>query len=96
MAFYVELIKSENEDQDFVYYIYQFSLPSDAYQTAGGKIRYKSKQVRGKLKIEKRNGNVHTVELAEGENGSHIKRAGWALMRHWVNGEYPDKTYWIS
>ncbi|HEY2566590.1 MAG TPA: hypothetical protein VGH95_02615 [Candidatus Aquirickettsiella sp.] len=96
MAFCIEVIKTGQEDEHFVYYTYQFTVAGDQYRSASGKLRYKSKIVRGKLKIDKRNGDVHTLELAEGDNGMYAERAGWALMRHWKLGEYPDKTCWAS
>jgi hypothetical protein len=49
-----------------------------------------------KLKIDKRNGDVHTLELAEGDNGMYAQRASWALIKHWKNGEFPEKTCWAS
>lgn len=96
MAFCIEVIKTGQEDEHFVYYTYQFIVAGDQYRSASGKIRYKSKVVNGKLKIDKRNGDVHSLELAEGDNGMYAERAGWALMRHWKSGEYPDKTCWAS
>jgi hypothetical protein len=92
----VEVYKSEQEDENFVYYIYQFTLRGEEYKSASGKTRYKLKLVSGKLKIDKKNGDVHTLELAEGDNGSYARCASWALMRHWKKGEYPEKTFWES
>jgi hypothetical protein len=96
MAFYIELLKTDQEDNLFVYYVYRYSLPGEKYETANGKTRFKLKEVSGKLKIDKNNGDVHTIELAEGDNGMHAQRACWALMKHWKLGEYPDKTCWAS
>lgn len=96
MAFYIEVIKANEEDEYFVYYVYQFSLPVHEFKTASGKVRYKSKMVNGQLKIDKRNGDVHTLELAEGDEGFHAQRASWALMKHWKVNEYPEKTCWTS
>lgn len=96
MAFLIELIKTGKEDKNFVYYSYQFTLPTDEFKTASGKVRYKTKVVSGILKIDKRNADVHTLELAEGDSGNYAKRASWALMKCWQKGEYPDKTYWES
>ena len=95
MAFCIDIFKFDQKD-DFIYYIYQFSIPGEEYKSASGKIRYKLKLVTGKLKIDKRNGDVHTIELAEGDKGLHAQRASWALIKHWKNGEYPDKTFWAS
>jgi hypothetical protein len=96
MAFCIEVFKIGQEDECFVYYTYQFSIAGDEYKSASGKTRYKSKVVSGKLKIDKRNGDVHTIEFAEGDHGMYAERAGWALMKHWKLGEYPDKTLWVS
>lgn len=96
MGMLVEVIKSGIEDENFVYYIYQFSIPSEEYKSKSGKIRYKSKVVSGKLKIDKRSGDVHTIELAEGDTGSHAKCAVLALIKNWQKGDYPDKAYWES
>lgn len=96
MAFCINILKMHQEDEHFVYYIYQYSIPGEEYKSASGKSRYKSKVVCGKLKIDKRNGDVHTLELAESDNGMYAQRASWALMKHWKKGEYPDKTCWVS
>ena len=96
MGLRVEVIKLGKEDKNFVYYTYQFSIPGEEYKSASGKIRYKLKIVIGRLKIDKKNGDVHTIELAEGDPGSYAKCASWALIRHWQKGEYPDKAYWES
>ena len=96
MGLYVEVIKSDKEDKKFVYYTYQYPVTGEEYKSASGKIRYKLKVVSGRLKIGKRNGDVHTVELAEGDAGSYAKCASLALIKHWQKGEYPDKVYWES
>lgn len=96
MAFYIEIFKMGKEDENFVYYAYQFSGPIREIKANNGKIRYKSEQVSGKLKIDKRSGEVHTIEFAQGDSGNYAKRASWALIKHWKNGEYPDKTCWAS
>lgn len=96
MAFYIEVIKISQEDEHFVYYTYQFTVAGDQYRSASGKIRYKSKVVSGKLKIDKRNGDVHTLELAESDNGMRAQLSAWTLIKHWKKGEFPDKTCWAS
>jgi hypothetical protein len=96
MAFCMEVFKSGQEDECFIYYTYQFSIAGDEYKSASGKIRHKLRVVSGRLKIDKRNGDIHTVELAENDNGIHAERAGWTLMKYWKSGEYPDKTLWAS
>ncbi|WP_444908174.1 hypothetical protein ACJJIR_09670 [Microbulbifer sp. SSSA008] len=51
----------------------------------------------GKIKIRKDNGDVLIIEPAEGdEREAQAQRAGFALMKHWRQGEFPDKTYWAS
>lgn len=96
MAFYIDLYKTDQEDDHFVYYTYQFSIQGDEYKSASGKIRYKLKEVAGKLKIDKKNGDVYTLELAESDNGMYAQRASWALIKHWKDGEFPEKTCWAS
>jgi hypothetical protein len=92
----VEIIKLDKEDKDFVFYTYQFSLPGDEFKTTAGKIRYKLKVVSGSLKINKENGDVYTVKLAEGDSGSQARCASSVLIKHWLKGEYPDKACWAS
>jgi len=92
----IEVLKAEQDDENFVNYTYRFTIPGEEYKSASGKTRYKLKIVSGSLKIDKRDGDVHTLELAEGDNGSYARCASWALMRHWKLGEYPEKTYWES
>ena len=96
MAFYIEVLKDGPEDENFVYYVYQFSIPDSEYKSASGKTRYTLKVVSGKLKIDKKNGDVHTIEFAESDNGMYAQRASWALIRHWKEGEFPEKTCWAS
>ncbi len=95
MAFYVEVIKMK-EDKYFIHYKYQFKLPGDQYKSSTGKIRFKSKLVSGILKLDKLKGDVYVIEFAEGDQGNHAKRASWALMKHWLTGEFPEKTTWAS
>lgn len=95
MAFYIELTKTSNE-QDYVYYDYEFSFVAEVVRNEKGKLRGKSKLVKGKVRICKKTGGVEILELAEGDNGMHAQRASWALMKHWKKGEFPDKTCWAS
>ena len=96
MAIYVELIKTDIIEPDFVYYIYQFSIVVETYRNNAGKLRNKIKQVTGVIKINKQTGEIDVVELAEGDKGSHVQRAAAALKKHWKKGEFPDKTCWAS
>lgn len=95
MAFRINAFKTK-EDKNFIYYTYQFSTQGEEYISSSGKIRYKSKLVDGQLKISKENGDVHTIKLAEGDNGIYAQRAAWALIQHWKKGEFPEKTSWAS
>ena len=53
--------------------------------------------VSGKLRIDKKKyGEVYILEMAEGDSGIRAQRAGWALMKHWRKGEFPEKTCWAS
>jgi hypothetical protein len=83
MGMLVEVIKSGKEDKNFVYYNYKFAT----FDTNTNK----SKMVSGELKIDKRNGDVHTLSFAESDKGAHARCAAWALMKHWKKGEYPTK-----
>ena len=96
MAFYIELNKVHNDEEDFTCYIYEFYLPTEPTKNAAGKLRGSSKLVNGKIKINKKTGEVDVVKLAEGDNGMYVQRASLALMKHWKKGEFPDKTCWAS
>ena len=96
MGIYVELIKSDVIDPDFVHYSYQFSIPVETYTNKAGKLRSKLIQVTGLIKIAKRTGETHVVEFAEGDKGLHAQWAAAALRKHWKKGEFPDKTCWAS
>lgn len=96
MGIYVEVIKSDVIDPEFIHYNYQFSIPAETYKNKAGKLRNKMKQVTGIIKIDRRTGETHVVELAEGDKGSHAQRAAAALRKHWEKGEYPDRTCWAS
>ncbi len=95
MAFFIELTKIGSED-NYVDYIYEFSIPYEKFKNKAGKLRCKSKLVRGRLKINKENGDVEIVELAEGDSGMYVQRASLVLMKHWRKSEFPDKTCWAS
>jgi hypothetical protein len=96
MAFYIELNKVHNDKENFAYYVYKFSLPTEPVKNAAGKLRGASKLVNGKIRINKTTGEVDVVQLSEGDNGMYVQRAGLALMKHWKKGEFPEKTFWIS
>jgi hypothetical protein len=96
MAFYIELNKTNGEQEDFVYYFYEFYLPIGTFRNAAGKLRGKSKLVKGKIKINRKSGDIDIIELAEGDNQMYVQRAAWALKKHWKLGEFPDKTCWAS
>ncbi len=95
MAFSIELYK-DIDQQGFVYYVYEFNLPTEPIKNAAGRLRGISKLVRGRVKINKTTGDVDIVELAEGDKGMYIQRAILAIIKHWKNGELPDKTCWAS
>lgn len=96
MAFYIELNKINSEEENFVYYSYEFHVIAEVIKNKAGKLRGKSKLVKGKLKINKKSGEVDVVELAEGDNGMYVQRATLTLIKHWRQGEFPDKTCWAS
>ena len=96
MAIYVELIKSDVIESDFVNYSYEFSILYEKFKNKAGKLRGRSKLVNGKIRINKKTGEVQVIELAEGDNGMYAQRAAAALRRDWRRGEYPDKTCWAS
>ncbi len=96
MAIYVKVFKINSDDKDFAFYTYQFSVAGEEYISASGKKRYRRKDVSGKLKIDKRNGDIYIVNLAENDNGSYAKCASIVLIRYWKKGEYPDKAYFES
>jgi hypothetical protein len=81
MAFPVEVIKVREEMNWVLYH----------YRSARRNVKF------GKIKIEKCHGDVFLIENAESdESGAQARRAGWKLMQHWKNGEYPEETYWES
>lgn len=83
-------------DPDFVHYKYLFSIPTETYRNKAGKLKNKLKLVAGVIKIDKKTGETHVVKLAEGNKGAYAQRAAAALINHWKNGEFPDKTCWAS
>lgn len=96
MAFYIKVIKSKEENNNFVFYFYEFYLPTDEYKTPKGKTRFNSKLVKGKLRVNKTNREVDVTEFAEGDSGNYAYRACSALMRSLEGGEYPEETCWAS
>lgn len=96
MAFYIELFKTTEENEHYIYYNYQFSLPTETYKNKAGKERRKLKLVSGKLMIDRKNGDIHTLVLAEGDSGLYAQRAAWALIKCWKKGVFPEKTCWAS
>ena len=97
MRFYIEVRKESRENANFVYYTYHFHRSAGEYITENGKRRNKMEDSSGLLKIDKRNGDVYTLELAFGdESGIRAQRASWALIKHWKQGEFPEKSYWAS
>lgn len=96
MAFYIELNKIHNNDDNFVYYSYEYSIITENAKNKAGKLRGKSKLVSGMLKINKTTGEVNVVENAEGDSGMYSQRATLTLIKHWKKGEYPDRTCWAS
>lgn len=95
MAFYIELKMVSNEEE-FFYYVYEYSLVTEYVRNVAGKLRGKPKLVSGKIRINKRTGIIDIIEYAEGDNGMYVQRAIWALMKHWRQGKLPDKTCWAS
>ncbi len=97
MAFYIELHKIHNDEKDFAYYVYDvFLYQPSRLETSTGKLRCTSKLVNGKIRINKITGDVDVVQLAEGDNGIYMQRAGLALIKHWEKGEFPERTCWAS
>lgn len=96
MAFYIELNKIHSEEENFVYYSYEFRIVTEYVKNKAGKLRGKSKLVTGKLRINKISGEVDVIQSAEGDNGMYSQRAILALIKHWRKGEFPDKTCWAS
>ncbi len=96
MGIYVEVIKSDEIEPNYIHYSYQFSIPAETYKNKAGKLRAKLKLVVGTIKIDKRTGETHVVEFAEGDKGLYAQRAASTLRKHWEKGEFPDKTCWAS
>lgn len=96
MAFYIDIIKIGEENDLFAYYSYQFSKPVREIKSSTGKIRYETEIVKGSLRINKKSGDVKVLSFADGDNGTYADRASMALIKHWNNGEFPEKTCWAS
>lgn len=96
MAFYIELNKTQNDEEDFAYYMYEFYLPTEPVKNSVGKLRGGSKLVNGKIRINRKTGKVDVIEFAEGDNGMYVQRASLTLMKHWKKGKFPDKICWAS
>jgi hypothetical protein len=95
MAFYIEINKIAEEDY-YLTYSYEFYITVDYNKNKAGKLRGKSKLVKGELQINKKSGDIKVIKLAEGENGMYIQRATLALTKHWEKGELPDRICWAS
>lgn len=51
----------------------------------------------GIIEIRKSDGNVKEIQAAPADSeGLIFERAAWAAIRHWRQGEFPDKTCWAS
>lgn len=96
MGIYVELIRLDGLEGDYVSYNYQFSIIARQYKNKAGKLRNELKLVVGVIQIEKLTGESEIIELAEGDNGAYAQRAMLALRRDWKKSEFPDKTCWAS
>ncbi len=96
MAYYIELNKTHDNKENFIYYTYEFNLPTEVVRNVAGKLRGVLKLVKGKIRINMKSGEVEIVHLAEGDNGMYVQRATWALAKHWKQKELPDKICWAS
>lgn len=95
MAFYIELNKI-NENEVHATYTYEFHITVEFVKNKAGKLRGKSKLVKGELQIDKKSGDVKVIKHAEGETGMYVQRATLVLLKHWRQGEFPEKTCWAS
>lgn len=51
----------------------------------------------GIIELNIEDGNVKEIKEAPNDaNGLLFERAAWAAMRHWRQGEFPNKTCWAS
>lgn len=52
---------------------------------------------KGQLRIDKASGNVTEVIPAPGDSQGHrFQRAAVKVLRHWKDGQFPNKTCWAS
>lgn len=51
----------------------------------------------GKLKLDKRTGEVSLIEAASGDvRGAVYARAAHKIKKHWSSGELPQSTCWAA
>jgi hypothetical protein len=83
VAFYISLEKIEEDDTRAQY---RFYITENITEMTAGVIE-----------IRKSDGHVFEIQPVAVDNfGRIFERAAWALMRHWREGEYPEKTCWAS
>jgi len=52
---------------------------------------------KGRLRLDKASGDVTEVMAAPGDDkGRRFQRAAVKVVRHWKEGQLPDKTCWAS
>jgi hypothetical protein len=52
---------------------------------------------KGRLRLDKASGDVTEVVAAPGDvHGRRFQRAAVKVVRHWKEGQLPDKTCWAS
>lgn len=52
---------------------------------------------KGRLRLDKASGDVTEVVAAPGDaQGRRFQRAAVKVVRHWKEGQLPDKTCWAS
>lgn len=96
MAFYIELTRIKSQEINYAYYRYEYSIVTEYIKNKAGKCRGISKRIDGTIRIHLKTGDVEVVKIAPGENGMHVNRAALALIKHWKDGDLPEKTYWAS
>jgi len=63
-------------------------------------VKYKfsvDEQGEGILELSKKTGEISIVSPMDSDkNGSISQRASVKIYKHWMKGEFPDKTCWAS
>ncbi|MBD1229605.1 hypothetical protein [Xenorhabdus griffiniae] len=84
MAFHILMFKKE-ENEISAQYLYMSTTSRH------------SEMEHGLFEINKENGDVTLVRLADYDEQKHFfQRASFKIFKHWKNGELPEEAEWAS